>query len=161
MMNRTQHLQTLMGRTLSTLAMAALLGVWSATAGAAGDIASQTISKPFAKVVTRMRKEIAGHKLVIVKEVPYQKMLKMVGTKSEPIMGFEVFHPRYGKVLYKADVTSFKEVPLRILVRGAGGEKVIVEYRKPSAVLAAYPGLSSLGKELDAAFADIVKRAGK
>lgn len=128
-------------------------------AGAAEDIIQKTVDGPFDKVVTNLKRGITAHKLVIVKEVPYQQMVKMVGVNAEPMMGFEIFHPRYGKVLYETNVSAFKEAPLRILVRSSG-DKVVLEYRKPSAVFAPYSGLEALGKELDQVFADIVERVG-
>lgn len=129
-------------------------------AAAAEDVVQKTVSGPFDKVVTSLKKEVTAKQLVIVKEVPFQQMIAMVGVKSEPMMGFEIFHPRYGKVLYEKDVTAFKEVPLRIVVR-ATGDKVMLEYRKPSAVFAPYSGLGDLGKELDRLLAAIVDGAGK
>ncbi len=145
---------------LATLLSAALAFVPLSNAMAAEDVVSKTVSAPFAKVVTNLKREITGHKLVIVKEVPYQKMVKMVGVKSGPMMGFEIFHPRYGKVIHQKDASAFLEVPLRILVRESGG-KVELRYRKPSAVFASYSGLSGLGKQLDEVLADIVARVTK
>ena len=136
----------------------ALAPVGAAQAG--GAIATQTVKGKFNKVIASLKREIARHKLVIIKQIPYRKMLAMVGTKSEPLMGFEIFHPRFGKVIYGADVNAFKEVPLRILLRGTKSG-VVIQYRKPSAIFASYPGLAGLGKQLDGAFADIVKRLAK
>ncbi len=149
-------------RSLSTL-LAALVLIGGLTlastqkALAAEDVVTKTVAAPFDKVVTNLKRQVTRHKLVIVKEVPFQKMLGMVGVKAEKMLGFEIFHPRYGKVLYENDPAAFKDAPLRILVREAGG-KVNLEYRKPSVVFAPYPGLSKLGKELDEIFADIVTR---
>lgn len=125
-------------------------------AAAAEDVVEKTVSAPFDQVVTNLKRQITAHQLVIVKEVPYQQMVKMVGVNAEPMMGFEIFHPRYGKALYEKDVSAFKEVPLRILVR-ASGDGAVLEYRKPSAVFAPYPALSGLGKELDGVFQGIVE----
>ncbi len=84
----------------------------------------------------------------------------MVGVKAEKIAGLEIFHPRYGKVLYANDKDAFLEVPLRILVMQTGDDTMI-RYRKPSAALADYSGLSSLGDELDQVFAKIVDSVAK
>ena len=144
-----------------TLAFAAgLMSLPLEDARAAGDVVVEKIAGPFDKVVTGLRREIAGHKLVIVKEVPYQKMLAMVGTKSGPMIGIEIFHPRYGKVLFETDPSAFKEAPLRMVVRASGSD-VMLEYRKPSAVFASYRSLGALGQELDEVFADIVKRVAQ
>ena len=130
------------------------------SAAAAENFVAKTVKGPFDKVVTNLKREITAHKLVIVKQVPYQQMVKMVGVNAKPMMGFEIFHPRYGKVIYAKDVSAFKEVPLRILVRSSGN-KVVLEYRKPSTLFAAYSGLSDLGEQLDQVLADIVERVGK
>lgn len=133
---------------------------------AAGEAAAQegvvtkSVKAPFAKVVTRLKKAIASRKLVIVKQVPFQKMVAMVGVKTGKTMGFEIFHPRYGKVIFAKDTNALIDVPLRIVVRESGG-KVILRYRKPSATFAPYSSLSGLGKDLDRVFADIVDRVTK
>ena len=127
---------------------------------AAEDTVTQTVSGPFDKVVTNLKRAITGKKLVIVKEVPFQQMLAMVGLKTEKIKSFEIFHPRYGKVLYQNNPAAMKEAPLRILVREDGSD-VTLEYRKPSAVFASYSGLDDLSNELDQVFADIVAKVAK
>jgi len=145
------------------IALALMIGMQAAgvdAAAASEDVVQTTVNGPFDRVVTNLKREITGHKLVIVKEVPYQQMVKMVGVNAEPMMGFEIFHPRYGKVLYETDVSAFMEAPLRILVRSSSDD-VVLEYRKPSAVFASFSGLDDLGKELDEVFADIVGRVGQ
>ena len=127
---------------------------------AAEDVVTATTAESFDKTVTNLKRAITKHKLVIVKEVPFQQMLAMVGVKSEKIMGFEIFHPRYGKVVYENDPAAFKDAPLRILVT-ATGDEVSLQYRKPSVVFAPYSGLADLGNELDEIFADIVSRVAK
>ena len=127
---------------------------------AAEDTITQTVSGPFDKVVTNLKRAITGKKLVIVKEVPFQQMLAMVGLKTEKMISFEIFHPRYGKVIYQANPAALKEAPLRIMVREDGSD-VVLEYRKPSAVFASYSGLDDLSNELDQVFADIVAKVAK
>ena len=127
---------------------------------AAEDTVTQTVSGPFDKVVTNLKRAITGKKLVIVKEVPFQQMLAMVGLKTEKIKSFEIFHPRYGKVLYQTNLAAMKEAPLRIVVREVGND-VMLEYRKPSSVFASYSGLDDLSNELDQLFADIVAQVAK
>lgn len=139
----------------------ALLALQPGPAHAAGDaLVTTTVKGSFASTLTKLKKALTASKLVIVKEVPYSQMLGMVGVKSEKAVGLEIFHPRYGKVIYKNDKDAMLEVPLRILVRDQGGE-VMIRYRKPSAVFSGYSGLSGLGAELDALFERIVNSAGK
>lgn len=127
---------------------------------AAEDTVTQTVAGPFDRVVTNLKRAITGKKLVIVKVVPFQQMLAMVGLKTEKIKSFEIFHPRYGKVLYQTNPAAMKEAPLRIVVREAGSD-VMLEYRKPSAIFASYSGLDDLSNELDQLFADIVAQVAK
>ena len=132
-----------------------------AGASAGGDpVVMQTVKGSFESTMTKMKKAITAQKLVIVKEVPFTQMLSMVGVKGDKMMGLEIFHPRYGKVLYASDKNAFLEVPLRILVHDKGGE-VMIRYRKPSAVFSGYAGLSGLGDDLDQVFARIVDSVAK
>ena len=134
-----------------------LIAFLSAGVNAAGDnVVTQTAKGSFESTVTKLKKAITAHKLVIVKEVPFTKMLGMVGVKAEKMIGFEIFHPRYGKVLYANDKNAFVDVPLRIFLQDKDGE-VMIRYRKPSAIFADYSGLSGLGDELDQIFAKIVE----
>ncbi len=143
-------------------ALAVLLIVFlSAGANAGGhNLVTQTVKGSFESTITKLKKAITAHKLVIVKEVPYTKMLGMVGVKAKKMVGLEIFHPRYGKVLHANDKNAFLEVPFRILVMETGDDTMI-RYRKPSAALADYSGLSSLGDELDQVFAKIVDSVAK
>ena len=133
----------------------------SGMATAAGDgVITQTATGSYEQIVTGLKKAITANKLVIVKEVPFTQMLAMVGVKVEKIKSFEIFHPRFGKVIHANDKNALLEVPLRILVREKGG-KTIIQYRKPSAAFAGYSGLSGLGGDLDKVFAKIVGSVAK
>jgi len=123
-----------------------------------GDVVTQMSKASFENTVTALKKSITANKLVIVKLVPFTQMLSMVGVKSEKSVGLEIFHPRFGKVIYNNDKNAMLEAPLRILVRDEGGE-VLIRYRKPSATFAGYSGLADLGAELDAVFEKIVASA--
>ncbi len=138
-----------------------LLSPHTRDALAAGDDMVTTIAKgSFEGTLTKLKKAITASKLVIVKEVPYSQMIGMVGVKAEKTVGLEIFHPRYGKVLYEKNKDAMIEAPLRILVRDQGGE-VMIRYRKPSAVFAGYSGLSGLRQELDTVFDKIVTSVAK
>jgi len=131
-----------------------------ANAVAGEDTVVTTVPGPFDKVVTNLKRAITGQKLIIVKEVPFQKMLAMVGVKAGKMKSFEIFHPRYGKQIYETNLSAVKEAPLRIVVREDGSD-VTLEYRKPSAVFAPYSGLEGLGEELDTVFANIMAAVAK
>ncbi len=142
--------------------LAALLIVFASNGSAAGseDIVTRSAKGSFENTTTALKKAITANKLVIVKEVPFTQMLGMVGVKAEKMTGFEIFHPRYGKVLYENDKNAFLEAPLRMFVHDMGGE-VMIRYRKPSAVFAGYAGLAGLGNTLDQLFAKIVGSVAK
>ncbi len=145
----------------STAGVAAVLAVLlvlfvSAGASAGGDsIVTQTVKGSFENTVTGLKKAITANRLVIIKEISVTQMLGMVGVKAEKIMLVEIFHPRYGKVVYANDKNAFVELPFRFLVQDKGGQ-VMIRYRKPSAMLAGYSGLSNLGNDLDQVLANII-----
>lgn len=144
------------------VALAVLMIAFVAVGAQAGSegIITKSATGSFENTVTKLKKAITANKLVIIKEIPFTKMLGMVGVKAEKIKAFEIFHPRYGKVLYANDKNAFLEAPLRILVRDKGG-KVMIRYRKPSVVFAGYSGLSDLGSQLDKVFANIIGSVAK
>lgn len=128
---------------------------------AAGDyMVTVTAKGNFDATVTELKKAITANQLVLIKDIPFQQMLKMAGVNSEPVMSFEIFHPRYGKVIYENDKNAFIVAPLRIVVHEKSG-KVVLSYRKPSAAFAGYSGLSRMATELDGVFDKIVKSAAK
>ena len=138
-----------------------MIVLFAAGVNAASDgIVTQSAKGSFENTVTKLKKAITANKMVIVKEVPFTQMLGMVGVKAEKMKGFEIFHPRYGKVLYENDKNAFLEAPLRIFVQDKGGE-VMIRYRKPSAAFAGYSRLSGLGKDLDRVFEKIVGSVAK
>lgn len=127
---------------------------------AGDDMVTVTAKGNFDATVTELKKALTANQLVLIKDIPFQQMLGMVGVKSEPLISFEIFHPRYGKVIYENDKKAFIVVPLRIVVHEQGG-KVVLSYRKPSAAFAGYSGLSAMAKELDGVFGNIAKAAAK
>ena len=86
-------------------------------------VVSTTVKGSFESIATKLKKAITSNKLVIVKEVPFTQMLGMVGVKSEKMKGFEVFHPRYGKVIYGKDKSAFLEAPLSRSNRRRGASR--------------------------------------
>ena len=87
-------MRSVLGKT-HRLATAALIAValtaasvmpGTVEAGQDGIVETST-SKAYGKVVTAMKKAITSNKLVIVKEVPYTQMLKMVGVKADKSVG--------------------------------------------------------------------------
>lgn len=135
-------------------------GFAAGSATAAEDMVTVTAKGNFDTTVTELKKAITANHLVLVKDIPFQQMLKMAGVNSEPLVSFEIFHPRYGKTIYENDKNAFIVPPLRIVVHQQGG-KVVLRYRKPSAAFAGYSGLSGMAEELDEVFDRIVKTAAK
>ncbi len=159
-MNLAHRANALTGSFALVLVMVALAAPSRLALAASDDMVTTTAKGTFENTVTKLKKAITASKLVVVKEVPYSKMIAMVGVKAEKTVGLEIFHPRFGKVIYETNKDAMIEAPLRILVRDQGGE-VMIRYRKPSAVFASYSGLSGLGQELDAVFDKIVTSVAK
>lgn len=149
---------SLVGVLATVMLLAPLL--WASPAMAASGVLEKTSASKFDQTVQKIKKGITANKLVLIKALNHQKMVKMVGVNAEPSMSFEVFHPRYGKQIHAKDLSAFMAVPIRIMVQKRGG-KVVVSYQQPSALLAPYKGLSGLGKDLDKSFANIVDGAVK
>ena len=159
-MNLAHRVNALAGAFAVVLVVVALAAPTHLALAAPDNMVTTTAKGSFENTVTKLKKAITASKLVVVKEVPYSKMIAMVGVKAEKTVGLEVFHPRYGKVIYETNKDAMIEAPLRILVRDQGGE-VMIRYRKPSAVFANYSGLSGLGQELDTVFDKIVTSVAK
>lgn len=159
-MNPAPRVNALVGAFAVVLVVVALAAPSRLALAASDNMVTTTAKGTFENTITKLKKAITASKLVIVKQVPYSQMIAMVGVKAEKTVGLEVFHPRYGKVIYQTNKDAMIEVPLRILVRDQGGE-VMIRYRKPSAVFASYSGLSSLGQELDTVFDKIVTSVAK
>jgi len=127
---------------------------------AAPGVVEKTSNNDFNQTVQKIKSSVTANKLVILKELNQQKMVKMVGVHAEPSISFEVFHPRFGKAIHANDNSAFLAVPLRILVQ-QDGNKVKVYYQQASALFAPYNGLDDLGRQLDKLMANIVDAATK
>jgi len=134
--------------------------VWAGPVSAVSGVIEKTSANSFDQTVQKIKKGITANKLVLIKELNHQAMVKMVGVNAKKSKAFEVFHPRYGKKIHAKDFSAFIAVPVRILVQERG-RKVEVSYQVPSALLAPYKGLGGLGKDLDKLFAQIVDAAVK
>ena len=74
------------GLVMPVLVLVGGLGLGAAQPSlAAEDVVTQTVNGPFDTVVTNLKRAITAQQLVIVKEVPYQQMLAMVGVNAGPI----------------------------------------------------------------------------
>jgi len=125
---------------------------------AAPGVVEKTSHNNFMQTVEKIKTAVTANNLVILKDFNQQMMVKMVGVHADPSMSFEVFHPRYGKVINANDRSAFLAAPVRILVQQDGGQ-VKVYYQQASALFAPYNGLGDLGKELDTLLGKIVDEA--
>lgn len=129
------------------------------SASAAQDPFVSTMSAHnFNNTVKKLQKQIAAHKLAMLKKYNVQAMLKMVGVKSGKSLTIALFHPRYGKVIFANDKNAMSATPLRLIVQERGG-KVLVGYLQPSAVFASFNVPDGFKTELDGLLASIVKKA--
>jgi len=145
--------KTQLAAMILAFALSAMIG--PSQVQAAPGVVVQESSRNFDQTILKLKQGISANMLVLLKDFNHQTMLKMVGVHADKSMVLEVFHPRYGKVIYANDKSAFIVPPLRIMVQEDGG-KVMVYYEKASLLLAPYKGLSDLGKDLDAMLANIV-----
>lgn len=146
---------------ISTLIFGVLLmALTTGQALAAPGVVEVTSANDFEQTVQKLKGAISANKLAMLKDFNHQMMVKMVGVHADKSMSFEVFHPRYGKVINAKDRAAFMVAPIRILVQ-QDGDKVIVRYQQASVLLAPYSGLGDLGTELDTLFASVVDAATK
>jgi len=117
-------------------------------------------TKSFDDAAAAIREGLEANNMMIGRQVHFHDMLSMAGVDSERMLTFETFHPRFGKVLYANDKSAFIEPPLRLHLRETD-DGVVVRYRLPSSMFAPYQGLSAMGTELDAIFADVVGRVAE
>ena len=130
--------------------------VWAAAPG----VSEKVSASDFDQTVQQLKAAISANKLVLLKDFNHQMMVKMVGVNADKSMVFEVFHPRYGKVLNEENRAAFIIAPVRIMVQ-QDGDDVVILYQQASALLEPYDGLEGLGKELDTLFANVVDSAAK
>lgn len=149
------HTKATLRRTLVLLGGALLGATVGCGGGGDGGIGPERIDKQsaysFEETLTRLTAGIRDVNLVLVKEVDYQTMLRMVNMETEGLRSLEVFHPRYGARLFGADRSAGLEVPMRLFVR-QDGDRAVVSYYRPSSVLRRYSGMGDLGRELDEVF---------
>ncbi len=117
-------------------------------------LVEKTSHSGFNQTVQHLKRAVASNGLMVITTQDHQMMLGMVGVHAQKAVGFEVFHPKFGKTIYENDPTAYLAVPIHILVQ-QHGNKVVVIYRKPSVILRPYNGLGDLGQQLDRAFARI------
>lgn len=117
-------------------------------------------AKSIEQAAAAIREGLEANKMMIVRQIHFHEMLGMVGIESERMLTFETFHPRFGKAIYENDKSAFLEPPLRIHLRETDAG-ALVRYRLPSSVFAPYNGLGAIGADLDAIFADVVRRLGE
>jgi uncharacterized protein (DUF302 family) len=136
------------------LALQPSSSAWAAAPG----VIEKTSASDFDHTVQKLKSAISANKLVLLKDFNHQMMVKMVGVNADKSMSFEVFHPRYGKVLNEKNRAAFMIAPVRIMVQ-QDGDDVVVLYQEASVLLEPYGGLDGLGKELDTLIANIVGSA--
>jgi len=156
--DETKRQFTLVGLFAALLLLSHL--IWASPVSAVSGVIEKFSASSFDKTVQKIKKGITANRLVLLKELDHQAMMKMVGVNAKKSKSFEVFHPRYGKKIHAKDLNAFIAVPIRIMVQERG-RKVVVTYQEPSVLLAPYKGLGGLGKTLDKLFAQIVDGAVK
>jgi len=124
-----------------------------------GEAIVTVISKAdFFTTVNKLQASIVANNLILLKEYNLQAMMKMVGTDIDPFNLYQIFQPKYGKILLDNDPDAFASTPLSIMIK-QDGNKVKVIYRKPSNVYGIFNLPSSFTDKLDKLFAKIAAGA--
>ena len=146
---------------LLTLTGAALLAASLSSTAYAGPVGLVSISSHsnFGMTVSKLKTAVSENGLMVLKVFNQQMMLNMVGVHAPKEMTFELFQPKYGKVVYDASPVDFLAVPLRILVVQTGSTAKIYD-QNPSVVLDSF-GLSNLGTKRNLKFQAIAATAAK
>lgn len=110
----------------------------------------------FDDTVAMLKGAIEGENLMVINEIDPQKMLRMVGVKTQGIKQIFFFHPRFMKRLMDMNPHATIEPPLKVAVMETPQGKAMVKYLKPSYLFERYEGVDAIGKELDALLAKIV-----
>jgi len=121
-------------------------------------IVTLTSKTDFFTTVNKLQSAIVANHLILLKEYNIQAMMKMVGTNIEPFNLYQIFQPKYGKILIANDPAAFASTPLSIIIE-QNGSKVEVIYRKPSNVYGIFDLPSSFTNKLDKLFAKIAAGA--
>lgn len=109
----------------------------------------------FDDTVSMLKGAMESENLMVIQEIDPQKMLRMVGVKTQGIKQVFFFHPRFMKRLRDANMHAIIEPPLKVAVMETP-KGTVVKYIKPSYLLGRYAGVEAIGSELDAVVAKVV-----
>ena len=115
----------------------------------------------FSDTVELLKASIEEQNLMVINEIDPQKMLRLVGVKTDGMRQIFFFHPRYMKRIYETNKQASIEPPLKFVVMEMPNGKVMVRYIRPSHKLGPYMGLDDLATELDELTAMIAKSVTK
>lgn len=125
------------------------------------DGSTVTMSKySFDETVDILKGAIEGQNLMVIHEVDGQKMLKMAGKNIGGMKQLYFFHPKYMAKLLEANEMAGIQVPLKLIIMEKG-DKVMIRYFMPSAVLSSYKGTESIANELDGLVSKIISETTK
>ncbi len=127
-----------------------------------GDRVAVQSGKSFEDVSNPIKTLVAQNGMMVMAEVDQGKMLSMAGLQLKAKL-FLVGNPNVGKQLFEQNHAVGLYVPLRIFVFADAGGKTIVEYDKPSAVLAQFGNekIGMVAKMLDEKLAGLAQMAAK
>ena len=115
----------------------------------------------FSDTVELLKASIEAQNLMIINEVDPQKMLRLVGVKTDGMRQIFFFHPRYMKQIFETNKQASIEPPLKFVVMEMSNGKVMVRYIRPSHKFDPYMGLHELAAELDEILAEVAMSVTK
>ena len=115
----------------------------------------------FSDTVELLKASIEEQNLMVINEIDPQKMLRLVGVKTDGMRQIFFFHPRYMKRIYETNKQASIEPPLKFVVMEMPNGNVMIRYIRPSYKFNPYMGLNELATELDEIMAVIAKSVTK
>lgn len=142
------------------LIVAALLGTAGLAFAQTVERVDRVSARDFSTTVKQLETALQARGFMIVVRADHQNMLRMVGANMKGSVTVEFGKPEMMKVQLPAHPELGLEMPMRMYVWERGDGKVVVSYRRPAVVFAAYgPDLKMVGEMMEGMFEQIAAAA--
>jgi uncharacterized protein (DUF302 family) len=118
----------------------------------------QVSAFPFEETLERLRTALREEDLWLIHEIDPQMIVKRGGYLIGPTRQLLFFHPRFMVQLLHGNPHALVEVPMKVAITEWPDGRVSVRHPEIESALAAYPGLASLGSELDGIYQRLMAR---
>lgn len=110
---------------------------------------SITVNASFEETLAALKQAIAAEELLLIHEIPVQSILATHGISIPATRQLLFFHPRYMQRILTDNASAIVEAPLKFAVMEISAETTIVRFIRPGYLFERYPGLETLGYELE------------